>query len=219
MEYDIAAKVILSHCQETVIDYFLGIKAASSTIVDLPQENVTLRRADHAVRLVTDQGEEQIVLIEVQSHCEPSIPLRVLQYEVWYRLKYGLPVVACVLLLTRSNRAVDTLTEGTIRYRYRLVRIWEHDGSDVLDKGLDCLAPFVPLMRGGLDKVEEAEGRLYQGDFSRKEKGDLLTGMAILTGLVSTEMAKSLIAKRRDIMIESAAYEMIKKEGYDEGIQ
>ena len=41
--------------------------------------------------------------------------------------------------------------------------------------------------------------------------------MAILAGLKNKEIAKKLIERRRDIMIESAAYEIIKKEGFEEG--
>jgi predicted transposase/invertase (TIGR01784 family) len=45
----------------------------------------------------------------------------------------------------------------------------------------------------------------------------MLTSMAILSGLVSAELPARLIARRKDIMIESAAYDIIKKEGYSEG--
>ncbi|OAG27529.1 hypothetical protein [Thermodesulfatator autotrophicus] len=40
---------------------------------------------------------------------------------------------------------------------------------------------------------------------------DLLTGMAILGGLISPEIPLKLVQWRRDIMIESAAYGIIKK--------
>ena len=45
----------------------------------------------------------------------------------------------------------------------------------------------------------------------------MLTSMAILSGLISPELPARLIARRKDIMIESAAYDIIKKEGYAEG--
>jgi flagellar biosynthesis/type III secretory pathway protein FliH len=43
--------------------------------------------------------------------------------------------------------------------------------------------------------------------------------MAILSGLVSKELPRMLLGRRRDIMIESAAYDLIKEEGYKEGMQ
>jgi hypothetical protein len=46
---------------------------------------------------------------------------------------------------------------------------------------------------------------------------DILTVMAILSGLVSKKLPQLLVSKRRDIMIESAAYDIIKEEGLREG--
>jgi flagellar biosynthesis/type III secretory pathway protein FliH len=43
--------------------------------------------------------------------------------------------------------------------------------------------------------------------------------MAILSGLVSKELPRMLLGRRRDIMIESAAYDLIKEEGFKEGMQ
>ena len=73
-------------------------------------------------------------------------------------------------------------------------------------------------MKGGESYVEEAEERIYKaGGLERCEKADLLTGLAIFTGLKNKEKARRLIERRRDIMIESAAYEIIKQEGFEEG--
>jgi len=54
---------------------------------------------------------------------------------------------------------------------------------------------------------------------SDAEKADLLTAMAIFAGLRSERLATELIERRRDIMIQSAAYEIIKSEGVKEGLQ
>ena len=58
---------------------------------------------------------------------------------------------------------------------------------------------------------------VYRSEKTRPVKADMLTSMAILSGLVSPELPARLIARRKDIMIESAAYDIIKKEGYAEG--
>ena len=47
----------------------------------------------------------------------------------------------------------------------------------------------------------------------------MLTSMAILSGLVSDKMPVELISRRKDIMIESVAYDIIKQDGIKEGIQ
>ena len=41
--------------------------------------------------------------------------------------------------------------------------------------------------------------------------------MAILSGLKGPEVTEKLLMRRRDIMIESAAYDLIKREGFEEG--
>ena len=70
--------------------------------------------------------------------------------------------------------------------------------------------------RGGI--VEEAEEEIYRSEgLKKEEKADLLTRLAIFTGLKNKEKARKLIERRRDIMIESAAYEIIKQEGFEEG--
>ena len=87
-----------------------------------------------------------------------------------------------------------------VRYRYRVVKL------------------YISLMNGGEEYVEEVEERIYRADgLGRCEKADLLTGLAILTGLKDRAKAWKLIDRRRNIMIESAAYEIIKQEGFKKG--
>ncbi len=103
-------------------------------------------------------------------------------------------------------------------FRYRLVRLYELDAHDYLDMP-ECLLGFIPLMKNGMELVDQAEQRVYQSSLPRHERADILTGMAILGGLKSSDLPRMLIEKRKDIMIESHAYEIIKNEGIEEGIQ
>jgi len=75
------------------------------------------------------------------------------------------------------------------------------------------------LMKGGQEIVMEAEREIYESSDSLNVKADLLTAMAIFGGLISPEIPVKLLERRRDIMIESAAYELIKQEGIEEGIR
>jgi flagellar biosynthesis/type III secretory pathway protein FliH len=75
-------------------------------------------------------------------------------------------------------------------------------------------------MDGGLDMLEDAEQQLYNDkDLSVETKADLLTAMAIFTGMRDKELAQKLIERRRDIMIESPIYDIIKEEGMKEGMK
>ena len=52
-----------------------------------------------------------------------------------------------------------------------------------------------------------------------EKKADLLTAMAIFAGLKDKNLALQLIERRRDIMIQSAAYDIIKEDSRKEGLQ
>jgi len=217
--YDIAVKVILSHCRETALEYFLNLPVQWSEILELPQETPSVRRADFPIRVRTTDGEDLVVLLEVQSQWEPEVPLRLLEYDARYRLKTGLSVVPAVMLLRHAPSALDHFQDRYLSYRFHLLSLATLDARDIVATGKPCLMPFVGLMKGGAKLLGDAENILYQSDLSRSQKADLLTGMALLAGLVSPEFPRKLFERRKDIMMESAAYEMIKKEGYEEGIQ
>ncbi|WP_448383464.1 hypothetical protein [Desulfosoma sp.] len=74
--YDAAVKVILSHCRQAALEYFLGLEVVESEIVEFPQETASLRRSDFPIRVRTPEGRLFIVLLEVQSRWEPELPLR-----------------------------------------------------------------------------------------------------------------------------------------------
>lgn len=58
--------------------------------------------------------------------------------------------------------------------------------------------------------IDTAERLVYESSLPHSDKADMLTGMAFLAGLVSKELTQHLILRRRDLMIRSAAYEIIK---------
>ena len=93
------------------------------------------------------------------------------------------------------------------------------DAREIVEESILCLMPFVPLMRHGEDLLDQADSLLYQSALSREDKADMLTVMTIFSGLISDKLPRMLVAKRRDIMIESAAYDVIKQEGLSEGLQ
>ncbi len=130
-----------------------------------------------------------------------------------------LPVMTVLILFRHHTKATNHYHDAEVDYRYKLIKLYEMYAREVLDTGARCLYPFIPLMKDGEGLIDEAERRIYESDESREYKADLLTGMAILGGIVSEEIPVRLMQRRRDIMIESAAYEIIKQEGLKEGIQ
>ena len=132
-------------------------------------------------------------------------------------MKYRLEVISCVILLRPSTSASDRFVDNEVTFRYQLIRIPDFDAEEVLKENIPCLLPFVPLMKNGPEHLLEADNRIYDSPFPRPKKSDMLTSMAILSGLVSEDLTTQLIQRRRDIMIESPAYEIFREEWMKEG--
>jgi predicted transposase YdaD len=219
MRYDVASKVTVEIARYSIVELLFGIRPSHVSLIErLPQESVSLRRSDFPL-MVEMEDERFILLLEFQTRWEREIPLRLLEYMARLKMEYELRVVPAVMLFMPSRVASDEYEDEHIRFRFRLLRMWEMDGREVYERGEVRLYPFLPVMRGGEDVLREAEEEIYRSDLSVSEKADLLTAMAIFAGLRSREMAMELVRRRRDIMIQSAAYEIIKEEGIREGIK
>ncbi|MFP4308839.1 MAG: hypothetical protein ACOC98_03745 [Thermodesulfobacteriota bacterium] len=216
--YDIATKVLLDTCRDDIIRYLLGIPVRESRILDpLPQETVSVKRGDFPVMMTDESGGRELVVLEVYTDWKWTIPLHLMDYRARYMLQHKVQAISCVILFRPSAAATDLYEDREIRFQYRLIKIYEMDAAQVVAEGPLCMLPFVPLMRGGEAALDEAEALIYDSERSRPEKGDMLTSMAILSGLVSPDMPAKLVSRRKDIMVESAAYDIIKREGVAEG--
>ncbi len=219
MHYDIALKELLRHCSRAILEHLVGLPVQESELLQVPQETTSVRRSDFPLRVVTADGEELLVLVELQARWERHLPLRLLEYRARHMRREDLDALTVVLLLRPGGKVVEEYADREVRYRYRVVRVYEADAREVVERGPVCLLPLVPLMRGGEALADEADRRIYESELDRATRADMLTVMAILGGLVSAELPRRLLQRRRDIMIESAAYELIKEEGRVEGLR
>ena len=220
MRYDIASKRLVEIGKEAILRWFLGIEVESAELIEeLPKETVSLRRSDFPLLVRDKEGGERIVLMEFQTRWEPELPLRILEYFARFKLKYRLPVFPVVLLFKRYGGVEEVYEDETVRMRLQVVRMWEIDGRELIESGEVALYPFVPLTSCEDEDVMEADRRIYSSDLERSVKSDLLTALAIFAGLRSEDLMRKLFERRRDIMIESPAYELIKREGFEEGFE
>jgi hypothetical protein len=197
-----------------------GLKVKESELIEIePQETASLRRSDFVLRALFEDNKERLVLLEFITAWKKYLPLRTLETRCRHQLQEELEIITVMIELRRCGGVKDYYRDNEVEFRYKVIKLYELKAEEILRKGLRCLYPFLPLMEGGKDFIDEAERGIYEGEGSRAYKSDLLTGMAIFGGLVSEEIPMKLIQRRRDIMIESVAYEIIKKEGYSEGIQ
>ena len=219
MQYDIAIKELLRHCSQAILEHLAGLPVQHCTLLEVPQETTSVRRSDFPLRVVTPDGEEFLVLIEVQTFWEPRLPLRLLEYRARHMLREGLEAYTVVLLLRPGGRVTEVYTDREVQYRFRVIPVYAFDAEELLAKGPVCLLPLVPLMQKGEALLEEADKRIYESNLNRLVKGDLLTIMALLAGLVSEDLPRRLLERRRDIMVESAAYKLIWEEALKEGLK
>ena len=220
MKYDIASKVIFERCKLATLKVLCGLNIEEiEEIEDRPQETASLRRSDFVVKAKLKNKKEVLILLEFVVKWQKNLPLRTLEYRCRHKIKENLPVISVILVLLPGGNISEVYKDEEVKYKYKVIKLFEIDAKNIIEKEEMCLYAFVPLMKEGERYYNIAEERIYKSGCSREEKADLLTGMAILAGLKSKEIAKKLIERRRDIMIESAAYEIIKKEGYEEGIK
>ncbi|MBF0477556.1 MAG: hypothetical protein HQK59_17375 [Deltaproteobacteria bacterium] len=218
MYYDKSSKILIEKCREAILRRLVGIPVAESDLLEeVPTETVSSRHTDAAIRVTDENGKQEIIILEVQSRWDNDVPLRLLEYRCRYMLKYHQETTACVLLFRPSASVSDQYEDKDVLFRFRLIPVYEFDAREIFQEGILCLMPLLPLMRHGEEFLDQADKFIGQSSLPRKDKADLLTIMAILAGLVSKDMTKAIISKRRDIMLESAAYEVIREIEYNEG--
>ncbi len=219
MHYDIALKELLRHCGQAILEHLVGLPVQTSTLIEVPQETTSVRRSDFPLRVTTRAGEKLLVLVELQTRWQADMPLRLLEYRARHMLREKVDALSVVLLLRPGGDVRDVYEDREVRYHYRVVKVYEADAREVLERGPVCLLPLVPLMREGESLAQDADRRIYESNLPRPVKADMLTILTLLSGIVSKDLAEVLLYRRRDIMIESPAYELIKREGIEEGLK
>ncbi len=220
MKYDAALKELLRHCHAAILRDLLDIPVTSSTLMEeRPWETTSVRTSDFLLRVVQEDGEEFLVLIEFQTYWQRNMPQRLLEYRARHVLREELDAITVVMLLRPSPSATDHYHDREVDYRFRLVKPYELDAAEVLRENKVCLMPLTPLMQGGVDVAVEAERAIVDSDLTEEAKADMLTNMTLMAGLVSKDLARHLLNRRRDLMIQSFGYELIKQEGLEEGLK
>ena len=218
MQYDVASKVILEHCRNSLLRDLCGLPVKDAELTEIhPQETASLRRSDFVLKALFDDLEYRLVLLEFITAWKKYLPLRTLESRCRHILREKMDIITIMIALRKCPGIRNCYNDNEVSFQYKLINLHEIKAEKIIKKGQKCLYPFVPLMQGGQQLIDKAEKEIYEGEESREYKADLLTGMAILGGLISRDIPLKLIQKRRDIMIQSAAYDIIKQEGYEEG--
>ncbi|HAG84036.1 MAG TPA: hypothetical protein DCL61_23510 [Cyanobacteria bacterium UBA12227] len=176
-------------------------------------------RADSLTLLRT---ENQILHLEFQTlpTSNPPLPLRMLDYWVRLKRKYGCNIEQVLIFLkstTSESVLIDELVDINTRHRYRVIRLWEQDPTPLLNN--PALLPLAALARSDtpitlleqvvaqIDRIEEP----YQ-------RGNVTACVEVLAGL---RFHKNIIHQllREDVMQESVIYQDILQRGVQQGRQ
>ena len=159
-----------------------------------------------------------VLLLEIQTRWRSEKILSLAEYWLRFVRQYSeREIVPYMLLLTKNERAEDRIEYKNLTFSFHLIRLWLIPVASSIGAP-PAVLPFIPLMEGGLELLEEAERRIYENRaLDRVTRGELLTALAIFTGLRDFQMVQEILARRRDIIIESPTYDLIKNEGRAEG--
>ena len=163
-EYDTVTRMLLQQCG---LDWLTALAPQLHITPPIIPETLdpalaTVQRfPDHVFFLPLPQP--SLLHLEIQSNWEPTLPQRLLEYNVLLRGRRRLPVRSAVLLLHRrlqppstcGNLAYqDSHGQVYLRFDYGVVRVWELPGEELLQ------GPLGAAMLGLL--TEQVQGRLKE---------------------------------------------------------
>ena len=229
--YDLTMKRLTSEFAEDYARFALGVDP--SVVEPLKVEEVDrtlpslLREVDFAAR-VEVSGQEILLLLESQTRWEGDMPERLFQYVARLRERYRLPVYPVVLVFRkrreiRTEWGMEALRLQVVRFRYRVIGLWDVCSTEVIRKGLAGLYPLLPLMRWegkeDAEVLEESERLVLEGTGEGELRADAYVALRVLSGLRYPLELIDRIFRRREIMLESPVYREILEEGKALGLK
>ena len=179
-------------------------------VIESEQPTVKARRTDSLLR-VRIGGEDALVHHEFQTTDHPTMSRRMAGYIGRIIEHYDLPVYSHVFYLRPAAGRRDPgyyLQENPgyqILIQYKVIRLSQLPGQEVLDRGTVGLLPFAPLMQPPAGQAEEAWleqciARAAALPLGQSVKADVLTGLAILSGLVYNPQTITAIVSKEHLM-------------------
>ena len=232
-DYDITLKFLADkfpeHFVNLIFDGFEG------EVIPLDKELPSNKReSDYLVKVTDDcagcDGDKFILHIEFQSSGDSDMPLRMMSYYARIVDKYRLSVYPVVVYLNQDNSGnnitdsyVDSIyDEDIMRFKYRVLKVWEMDPLKIVDKHLYGLFPIIPLIKHDTDGDKKYLASCFDlvqnADIADDVlKADVAICTSILAGLrYPKELIKSLM--KVEIMQDSVIYQDIISEGMKKGI-
>jgi predicted transposase YdaD len=173
------------------------------------------------------RGMPALAHIEFQTHDDPEMEMRLLEYNLLASRQYRhLPVYSYVIYLRKAGKIAESPLVRTFpdgeevhRFFFRVIKMWEVPAESVLQTGWLGVLPLVTLTDGG--KQPEVVNEMIDRLASAQEY-DLLAISEVVGGLVFTKGPELEWFKRRfnmfqDILRESPIYQEIVEQGLEKG--
>ncbi|MDO9516478.1 MAG: Rpn family recombination-promoting nuclease/putative transposase [Methanosarcinaceae archaeon] len=231
-DYDTTLKFLSDrfpeHFANLVFEQFEG------NVVLLDKELPTnMRKSDYVVKIENSNCYDGnfILHIEFQSSHDTDMPNRMLSYYTRIRDKYELPVYPVVVYLNPNDHGCNIQNsyensiygDDIIKFKYKVLKVWEIDPKTITDNNLYGLYPIIPLTK---DRSTNDEKHLIKcfdliQNIDIKDnilRSDISVCTSVLAGLkYPKELIKSLM--KVEIMRESVIYQDILDEGMEKGME
>ena len=195
------------------------------------QPTVKVHHSDLTFR-VRLRNEDAVLHIEAQtddSRRKP-MPLRMLAYASFLGLEYELPVYSTVLYFRPGSGRRDpgfyeygNADQGSLRFRYNVIRFYELEGESFLDASSIGLLPFTALMKPPADVdseswVQRCVSATRAAPVDADVRATLLFGLSIFGSLAhNVELFHKFISE--EVLMESPFYEEVIKRWLEQGIE
>ncbi len=175
--YDSAFKNLAEDDAEALLR-LIGALPPGARIRPLPREiSAPALATDQPYEVITGT-ERHIAHLEAQTRWSGDVPDRVLVYETIFWVNTRLPVYSYVLVLIPDGLPADApdtcaVSAGslTLRSKFTIVRVWELPAAEALAQNNINLLPFIPLMKGGGEQLEQCARQIgrIEDEFRQRE--------------------------------------------------
>ena len=229
--YDTVAKNVIRGDPNDLIRFSLGTPDAEVIrVLETEQPVVNWYRADSFIHAKV-RGKEVIVHLELQTHDSTDIPMprRVAGYIGLGIRTFGMPIYSHVIYfhpnagLNDPGGYVQDELGYEVTIKYKVIRLCEIEGQNILDAKLKGLIPFAPLMKPpeemrSKDWLRQCVEVAETIPMDVADKPNYLASMAILCNVIfNFDDIREIIPE--EILMQSEVVQHFKELGMQEGRQ
>jgi predicted transposase YdaD len=222
-EADVSGKWLLGEAPEEWVRWMLADPTLEVEEFLTAEFRHVLRHSDALLRVRDEQG-PFLLLVELQLHYDPKMPWRMQAYAALAEEKYGLPVYPLVFYLLPPSPGVSLPDRYYSEFRglvarrdFRVVKAWELEAREVVERGPLALVPLTPLMRGADEDVVRAGVRVLREQGADEEMEVALALFASFR--MDAAQVQQIVRWEMAVLRESPWYQEIVQEGRQEGRQ